>query len=125
MLELWKVRSLCSKLPPGCKLAAKQTCAAGKLDTLSTESRVFEGKSGLAHHRICSHAINPSTGFRLNGKIDQVPVSFLLDTGSTVTLLREDTWSRINAKGSQKLTQCTSLELVGVDGSPLTVHGST
>ena len=98
---------------------------AGKLDTLNTRGQVFEGVTGVAHKKLFSYAVNPSNGFRLNGTINEIPVSFLLDTGATVTLLREDIWSRISAQRSLPFTQCTSLELVGVDGSPLTVLCST
>ena len=53
-----------------------------------------------------------------------VQTSFLRDTGAAVTLLRKDTWNRIAAMKPQDLSPLAELQLVGVGGSPLTVHGS-
>ena len=55
--------------------------------------------------------------------VNSVPTQFLLDTGSAVTLLRRDTWARITANCPQELEPHSFLKLVGVDGSPLTIHG--
>ena len=56
----------------------------------------------------------------INGK----PVQLLLDTGSVVTLLGLDTWTRCKSD-SDKLEQWSGPKLVGVDGSPLQVAGHT
>ena len=50
-------------------------------------------------------------------------MSFLLDTGAAVTLLARDAWTRNDPKRSTKLEPWTEYRLVGVDGSPLQVHG--
>ena len=63
-------------------------------------------------------------GYRVEGKVNGVVTSFLLDTGASATLLRRDAWERVNTPPAQKeLTPCPEHRLVGVDGTPLQVHG--
>ena len=62
-------------------------------------------------------------GYQLDGKVDGVDTSFLLDTGAAYTLIRNDAWERIAAENSRDLEQWTGQRIVGVDGSPLRVHG--
>lgn len=47
-----------------------------------------------------------------------------MDTGAAVTLLRDDTWERVNAAGAE-LKPWNGQRLVGVEGSPLQVRGCT
>ena len=56
--------------------------------------------------------------------INGVWAPFLLDTGAAVTLLRKDTWDHVNLDNWQSLWSYSAVQLVGVDGSPLTIHGS-
>jgi len=56
--------------------------------------------------------------------INGVRTPFLLDTGAAVTLLRKDTWDHVNLDNRQSLCPYSAVQLVGVDGSPLTIHGS-
>ncbi len=46
----------------------------------------------------------------------------MLDTGAAVTLVRKDLWDEISASGTS-LTPWTGRQLVGVEGSPIRVHG--
>ena len=46
-------------------------------------------------------------GYRLDGKVDGVDTSFLLDTGAAYTLIRNDAWERIAAENSRDLEQWT------------------
>ena len=71
--------------------------------------------------------ISPTGGYRLQGSVNGVNFSLLLDTGATVTLLRKDTWERVTKGNSNhpQLAPCIALELVRADGTPLQTHGST
>ena len=61
-------------------------------------------------------------GYRVEGKVNGTDILFLVDTGAAATLLRKDTWERVNTLQKQ-LTPCTEQRLVSVDGSPLQIHG--
>ena len=65
--------------------------------------------------------VTPTGGY---GTVNGIPMSFLLDTGPAVTLLRQDTWETITANCPQDLKNWSELRLVSADGSPLTIHGS-
>ena len=63
---------------------------------------------------------SPASGYRL--KMNGIPVPFLLDTGTAVSLLREDTWNQVNTSGVTS-QQVLGRWLVSVDGSLLQVLG--
>ena len=50
-----------------------------------------------------------------------VEVCFMLDLGAAVSLHRKDVWN--NVGGKQQLSPWTGPRLVGVEGTPLEVHG--
>ena len=56
--------------------------------------------------------------------MNNVPVSFLIDTGAGVSLLQGNVWDKIRSK-DQKLMTVTLQRLVGVDGIPIRIRGST
>ena len=56
--------------------------------------------------------------------INHVPVTFLLDTESALTILRKDTWDQ-SRRPDECLTPWNELNLGGAEGTTLlTVHGS-
>ena len=98
--------------------------AVGKLTSSCVRSQSQGGGQTGAHTHIVS--IISTGGFRVEGKVNGVGTSFLLDTGASATLLRQDTWERVNVPPVRKeLTPCPEHRLVSVDGSPLQVHGRT
>ena len=100
------------------------TAAVGKLTSSCVRSQSQGGGQTGAHTHIVS--IISTGGFRVEGEVNGVRTSFLLDTGASATLLRQDTWERVNVPPVRKeLTPCPEHRLVSVDGSPLQVHGRT
>ena len=62
-------------------------------------------------------------GYLLKGRTNEVETNFTLDTGSATTILREDTWWRVNAAGNLKLSPCRNKRLVSVTGDRLCTLG--
>jgi hypothetical protein len=77
-------------------------------------------KDSNGHHSVMQ--INPVGGFKLRGKINGVPADFLVDTGAAVTLVRDDLWKQAGLS-LQSLIPWGGCRLLGVDGSPLKIHG--
>ena len=71
-----------------------------------------------------SSTIHPLLLYTIQGTVFDTPATFLLDTGAAVSLLRQDIWQRAKAP-QHYLRPWTSDSLVGVDGTPLTLHGFT
>ena len=81
-----------------------------------------EGRTDMActdTHKIFS--VNPVPAFSIKTSIQNYDVTFVLDTGAAVTLLREDTWD--NLAPDTPLEPWTRHNLVGVEGSQLQVRG--
>ena len=68
--------------------------------------------------------VNPSSSFSVAATINNVPVTFLLDTGSALTILRKSIWDRCK-QPDDKLEPWNQQSLVGVEGTTLRVYGST
>ena len=60
---------------------------------------------------------------KLRCMIGKEPINLLLDTGAPVTLLRRDIWDRVNSKPQNFLLPWEGHRLVGINGSPIQVHG--
>ena len=105
-------------------MAVPPTNAAGKLETLGAKSRACEKKKKKFQqaHALTIAVSTPTGGYQLEATVDGVSVPFLLDTGAAVSLLREDTWKRVNA-GSRTLEPWNKKRLVSVDGTPLRTLG--
>ena len=81
------------------------------------------GKS-KAYNNLDVSTLVPTGAYKIRGKVNQLATSLLIDTGSPVTLLRGDVWDQCKNE-SQMLEPWIEQRLVGVDGTPLAVRGST
>ena len=59
--------------------------------------------------------------YRVHGKIHSIVTVFTIDTGATVSLVRQDV--AVNKNGGLQLVSWLGQTLVGVNGSPLHTHG--
>lgn len=66
-------------------------------------------------------AVNPVSAYYIMGNVNGVSVHFMLDTGAAVSLMQKAVWD--NASGGRELAPWTGPQLVGVEGTPLVVHG--
>jgi len=121
---------------------------AGKLVALSAKGQAREGSLSVTHKEtdtansdncvnieqsiVCTNdfinllAVNPAQAYHVIGIVSGVRVSFMLDTGASVSLLSESMWESINANDtSHELKHWTGSQLVGVDGSTLVIRGET
>ena len=78
-------------------------------------------KAIITHNAFSLHA--PSV-YHLNGLLFATPVSFLLDTGASVSLIHTDTWERAKPN-NHKLDPWKGQSLISVQGTPLQLHGHT
>ena len=107
---------------PGARLPTE----SGKLDPSGAVDPPPEGRSQEVqnpHGVILTSPISPTRGFRLAGSVNGAAVSFLLDTGAAVTLLRLDTWERVMGRDHVTLEPWQSATLLSAGRTPLTVHG--
>ena len=72
---------------------------------------------------VVSHSV--TMDYHLQGTVEGVPARFLMVTGTTMSILNENIWDRLNQhNNSRPLTPVTEKKLVGVEGSPLKVLGA-
>ena len=87
LLELREDRTLRVAMPG-------KPSTTGKLETPCAKSQAQEGGKLMAQQApVTISVVTPTGGYRVDGKINQIPISFLLDTGAAVTLIRKDVWS--------------------------------
>ena len=119
VLDLWRKRTHLPRLP-------KSSQESGKLLTPDAESRASEGNVIKTHNPVVNethnpvvnvYPVDPASSFRVDGKINGRPVSFLLDTGAAVSLIRKDIWDSLEW-GADLTTWSSDAQLVGMDGSP-------
>ena len=64
-----------------------------------------------------------SHSYRVNGQVNGVKASFVVDTGAAITLLDKKLWDKVNTAG-QVLSPWTGPPLVGVEGTRLETWGT-
>ena len=75
----------------------------------------------MANDIIDLFAVNPHVTFNINAVIQSYTMNIMLDSGTAVLLISNDSWIKI--KGTSTLTPWTNPGLVGVRGTPLRVSG--
>ena len=99
-----------------------QRTAGGKLVTLGAKDLVSEGDPRQASN-ISILPVNPVPAYNVKGYVNNLSIQIVLDTGAAVTLLKKDIWDKLHFT-SADLEQWTRQPLVGVEGTPLNVHGT-
>ena len=100
---------------------------AGKLTAPDAKGRASEGQPiqvqpDCKQNNYCSmYSVSPAIAYQLEGTINQIPTKFVLDMGAAVTLLSHDHWIGL---GTSLLKPWDGANLVGANGSPITVHGT-
>ena len=108
---------------------SRQMPGAGKRETLGAVSQACKGiqeahgTSEITETTVPTFSIGSKKEFVLNGQINGVSVSILVDTGAAATVLSKDVWDLVNTDGAE--LEPVGVGLVGVQGSPLQLHGST
>ena len=92
--------------------------------TLSAADQVDEGDSSKVHNSaLYLFSVSPATTYQVAGTVNNTPASFIVDTGAAVTLISRELWDK--AKTPQtKLEPWVGMELVGANGTPMTICGS-
>ena len=67
--------------------------------------------------------VNPNSSFTVTATINNVSVTFLLDTGSALTILNKNVWDKYKQPGDH-LEPWNQQSLVGAEGTTLRVYGS-
>ena len=108
-------------------MCGPQNSAAGKLETLGAKGRACEGNPIQASSELLNnHIINVNTAmssFFIQGQLFKYPISFLVDTGSPVSLLHSTIWNQTKSSDTV-LNPWGGNKLVGVNGTSLHIHGS-
>ena len=124
---MWQGRTLLARL-------CSSTQASGKRVTLVADGPADEGDhSTKAATRSPSPIpsattpvlpVSPAAAYRISASDFGQPATFILDTGAAVTLLHKKTWDRMKPPLAT-LSPWTGRKLVSVEGTSLTVLGST
>ena len=77
----------------------------------------------IQEHNLHTIAINNVSSYTLSCTINNFPVSFLIDTGAGVCLLKSEVWEHVMSEAN-KLEPIMAHRIVGVDGIPIKVQGS-
>lgn len=117
---MWKGRALRKRL---CRPSTK---AAGKLESLGAKGQAHEGnpiKASIEQITI-THSINATKSpYSIDGTIFNKPVTFLIDTGSAISLLDSAVWDQVRPPEAT-LSPWSGTPLVGVSGEHLQILGT-
>jgi len=107
-------------------LAAPAAKTSGKLDALAAKGQAAEGLVTLTHDNIniaqCTHnvvddnilwAVDPTLAYHVTRLVNNVPISFMVDTGASVRLIHEDIWEKSSDSSAGGL-ETWNRQLVGV-----------
>jgi hypothetical protein len=97
----------------------------GKRPTLDVKGQHTEGNNmtHLSSKNLRIHSVNTATTLHAQASVNNYPCSFLVDTGAAVSLLGSSVWQSSNIAFSCHLQKGPTQQLLGVDGSPLSVLG--
>ena len=88
-----------------------------------TESRKEWSRSRLLTYKLNSLAAGSS--LMVDGYIGKWPTQMLVDTGSAVTIIRENVWREAAGDGDQLSLEATARSVVGMNGEQLRLLGQT
>ena len=77
-----------------------------------------------AHTNIPTFSVTDETDCILDGHVNGIPTKILIDTGAAATVLAKEVWEKASPYGS-KLLNTVGKKLVGIQGIPLQLHGTT
>ena len=94
--------------------------------TRNPQCRAGEGeqKAHLSQTNIPTFSIDTESNYVVEGRVNRYPVNILIDTGAAATIVSSDTWEKIRSPGAE-LISTTGKKLVGVQGTPLQLNGTT
>ena len=98
--------------------------ASGKQFAHSARGQVLEDeqlKAQTTDSNLTLLPVSVNSSYRLLGHTPHSPVSFILDTGVTISLIRRDKWDRVKVEGDD-LEPWTGKKLVGAEGTALQIH---
>ena len=98
-----------------------QEAASGKHQTPGIVGPVPEGDCEGPQLPSTIVSVVPRHSYYLHARINNRRISFLVDTGSAFTILRQDTWEKVSPENKE--LEYSGKSYVSVDGTHLTVHG--
>ena len=121
MSQVWKGGTLHKRV------CSSPFSATGKLGTLSAKGHTCEGNPIQASSELLNnYIINVNaamSSFFIQDQLFSHPTSFLVDTGSPVSLIQSNVWNHSKPPGTVP-RPCGGNKLVGVNGSSLNIQGS-
>ena len=110
-------------MPEGVQLKDQQASSRETRYPSSCESS-WQGLSTKTQTCIPVSPITSNTTYKVGATIHGSLVSFTLDTGAAVTLICKDVWDSVKST-DHRLEMWNGQNLIGVEGTPLQVHGYT